>query len=148
MVELVSIQWHVCTSARVRLHVHTGGMLPSVHAVHDLLHRCPSARAQDLTHTAHTHATAACFKLIARDRRMCVSCPFDEVISPTHFLKGVTHRPSAVGCSAAMSSLSEEPDLDADVAEPFRFHFEVAYEVANKGVYVRACVRVHKSWIW
>ena len=37
-----------------------------------------------------------------------------------------------------MSSLSEEPDLDADVAEPFRFHFEVAYEVANKGVYVRA----------
>ena len=87
MVELVSI--HVCTSARVRLHVHAGGMLPSVHAVHDLLHRCPSARAQDLTQTAHTHATkatAACFKLIARDRRMCVSCPFDEVTSShTHF---------------------------------------------------------------
>ena len=37
-----------------------------------------------------------------------------------------------------MSSLSEDPELDAEVAEPFRFHFEVAYEVANKG----ACVRV------
>lgn len=32
-----------------------------------------------------------------------------------------------------MSSLSEDPDQDSDVAEPFRFHFEIAYEVANKG---------------
>ena len=38
-----------------------------------------------------------------------------------------------------MSSLSEDPDLDADVAEPFRFHFEVAYEVANKGMCACAC---------
>ena len=38
-----------------------------------------------------------------------------------------------------MSSFSE--DLDSDVAEPFRFHFEVAYEVANKGTCVCASVR-------
>lgn len=34
-----------------------------------------------------------------------------------------------------MSTFSE--DLDSDVAEPFRFHFEIAYEVANKGTCVR-----------
>lgn len=48
-----------------------------------------------------------------------------------------------------MSSLSEDQDLDADVAEPFRFHFEVAYEVANKGACVRGRVATcAHSKIW
>lgn len=42
-----------------------------------------------------------------------------------------------------MSSLSEDPDQDSDVAEPFRFHFEVAYEVANKGACVCVTMRLH-----
>ena len=37
--------------------------------------------------------------------------------------------------------MSEGPDLDTDVAEPFRFHFEVAYEVANKGACVCDCTK-------
>lgn len=41
------------------------------------------------------------------------------------------HLSAVAGLVARMSTFSE--DLDSDVAEPFRFHFEVAYEVANKG---------------
>ena len=37
--------------------------------------------------------------------------------------------------------MSKGPDLDTDVAEPFRFHFEVAYEVANKGACVCVCTK-------
>lgn len=48
---------------------------------------------------------------------------------------------------------STEADYDDEVAEPFRFNFEIAWEVANKGWYttrtitrvyiVYACVCVH-----
>ncbi len=69
-------------------------------------------------------------------------CPFlaDKVSSSPHILGScIPPVPSAVGCSAAMS---EDPDLDTDVAEPFRFHFEVAYEVANKGACVCAAQKL------
>lgn len=98
----------------------------------------------------YTYASVVVVGLIARDRRMrFVShvCQY-KVTSPTSTLKGATHSGIQLLTSAAMSSLSEDPDLDADAAEPFRFHFEVAYEVANKGMCVRhgVCTRAGCGW--
>jgi len=38
---------------------------------------------------------------------------------------------------------SSELDLGNEVAEPFRFNFEIAWEVANKGqTWVRNCINI------